>query len=218
MQEREKYKLGSPETFHYLNQSKCYKLDGVNDSEEYLATRRAMDIVGIGEAEQVPFPEMPLLSWVMEYPFIRVFLNNIMVFRNRYLKWLLQFFILVILNLLRGKRLILPLSRMISQSFISIQLLNCSSRITILIYLFFFFFAFSWMYKELWQVEFNRCDAKSLEDALIKRVMVTPEEVITRTLDPEAALGSRDALAKTIYSRLFDWWEYMNLFFRYIFM
>ncbi|RWW09079.1 hypothetical protein GW17_00027448, partial [Ensete ventricosum] len=51
----------------------------------------------------------------------------------------------------------------------------------------------------------SRCDAQSLENALIKRVMVTPEEVITRTLDPASAVVSRDGLAKTIYSRLFDW-------------
>lgn len=52
-QERDKYKLGSPRSFHYLNQSNCYELDGVNDAHEYLATRRAMDIVGISEEEQV---------------------------------------------------------------------------------------------------------------------------------------------------------------------
>ncbi|KAJ6912075.1 myosin-6-like isoform X2 [Populus alba x Populus x berolinensis] len=48
----EKYKLGNPRTFHYLNQSNFYDLDGVNESEEYLATRRAMDIVGINANEQ----------------------------------------------------------------------------------------------------------------------------------------------------------------------
>ena len=52
-QEVEKYKLGSPKSFHYLNQSKCYELVGVNDGLEYLATRRAMDIVGISKKEQV---------------------------------------------------------------------------------------------------------------------------------------------------------------------
>lgn len=52
-----------------------------------------------------------------------------------------------------------------------------------------------------------RCDAQALEDALCKRVMITPEEKITRTLDPLGATVSRDGLAKTIYSRLFDWWS-----------
>lgn len=50
-----------------------------------------------------------------------------------------------------------------------------------------------------------RCDPHSLEDALCKRMMVTPEEVIKRSLDPLGAAVSRDGLAKTIYSRLFDW-------------
>ncbi|MBA0835722.1 hypothetical protein Goarm_007987, partial [Gossypium armourianum] len=50
---REKFKLGDPKSFHYLNQSSCYALDGVDDAQEYLATIRAMDIVGISEEEQV---------------------------------------------------------------------------------------------------------------------------------------------------------------------
>lgn len=52
-QEVERYKLGNPKSFHFLNQSDCYELDGVNDGHEYLATRRAMDVVGISEQEQV---------------------------------------------------------------------------------------------------------------------------------------------------------------------
>ncbi|RYR03952.1 hypothetical protein Ahy_B06g083408 [Arachis hypogaea] len=45
----------------------------------------------------------------------------------------------------------------------------------------------------------------ALEDALCKRVMITPEEVIKRSLDPLGATVSRDGLAKTLYSCLFDW-------------
>ncbi|XP_066312429.1 myosin-17-like isoform X3 [Miscanthus floridulus] len=47
-----KYKLGDPSSFHYLNQSACIKVDGINDAEEYLATRKAMDTVGITDQEQ----------------------------------------------------------------------------------------------------------------------------------------------------------------------
>lgn len=36
-------------------------LDGVDDAEEYLATRRAMDVVGISEEEQVSHPEFFLI-------------------------------------------------------------------------------------------------------------------------------------------------------------
>ncbi|CAN7055585.1 unnamed protein product [Brassica oleracea var. botrytis] len=51
-QETERYKLGKPSTFRYLNQSNCYALDGLDDSKEYLATRKAMDVVGIGSEDQ----------------------------------------------------------------------------------------------------------------------------------------------------------------------
>lgn len=52
-QDREKFKLGNLKEYHYLNQSSCYALDGIDDSEEYAATRRAMDVVGISDEEQV---------------------------------------------------------------------------------------------------------------------------------------------------------------------
>ncbi|XP_031116312.1 myosin-17-like [Ipomoea triloba] len=146
-EEREKYKLGNPKSFHYLNQSNCYELDGVNDGEEYLATRRAMDIVGISEEEQ---------EGIFRVVAAILHLGNI--------------------EFAKGQE--------IDSSVIKDEKSRFHLNTT---------------------ADLLKCDAKSLEDALIKRVMVTPEEVITRTLDPEAALGSRDALAKTIYSRLFDW-------------
>ncbi|KAE8685053.1 Myosin-14 [Hibiscus syriacus] len=51
-EDTKRYKLGNPRAFHYLNQSNCYELDGIDDSKEYAATRRAMDVVGISSEEQ----------------------------------------------------------------------------------------------------------------------------------------------------------------------
>lgn len=53
LQDAEKYKLGHPSDFHYLNQSKTYELEGVSNAGEYTKTRRAMEIVGISQEEQV---------------------------------------------------------------------------------------------------------------------------------------------------------------------
>ncbi|XP_042392478.1 myosin-17-like isoform X2 [Zingiber officinale] len=142
-----KYKLGSPSSFHYLNQSKCVKLDGVDDAEEYIAIRRAMDIVGISEQEQEAI--FRVVAAILH-------LGNV--------------------DFAKGPE--------IDSSVIKDEKSRFHLNMT---------------------AQLLMCDARSLENALIKRVMVTPEEIITRTLDPASAIVSRDGLAKTIYSRLFDW-------------
>ncbi|XP_027934227.1 myosin-11-like isoform X1 [Vigna unguiculata] len=146
-EEIEKYKLGNPKSFHYLNQSKCYELADVSDAREYLATRRAMDIVGISQKDQEA------------------------IFR-------------VVAAILHIGNIEFTKGKDVDSSVPKDDKAKFHLKTT---------------------AELLMCDADALEDALCKRVMITPEEVIKRSLDPQSAAVSRDGLAKTIYSRLFDW-------------
>ncbi|CAL5052037.1 unnamed protein product [Urochloa decumbens] len=146
-EEVEKYKLGNPKSFHYLNQSNCYELVGVSDAHEYLATRRAMDIVGISTQEQDA------------------------IFR-------------VVAAILHIGNIEFSKGKEVDSSVLKDEKSKFHLETT---------------------AELLMCNPGALEDALCKRVMVTPEEVIKRSLDPYNATISRDGLAKTIYSRLFDW-------------
>ncbi|KAF9661040.1 hypothetical protein SADUNF_Sadunf19G0026600 [Salix dunnii] len=146
-EEVERYKLGNPKSFHYLNQSNCFELAGVSDAHDYLATRRAMDIVGISAKEQEAI--FRVVAAVLH-------IGNI--------------------DFAKGKE--------VDSSVPKDDQAKFHLKTT---------------------AELLMCDPAGLEDALCKRVMITPEEVIKRSLDPQSAVISRDGLAKTIYSRLFDW-------------
>ncbi|GMI96152.1 myosin XI B, ARABIDOPSIS THALIANA MYOSIN XI B, MYOSIN XI-8, MYOSIN XI B [Hibiscus trionum] len=143
----EKYKLGNPRTFHYLNQSNCYELDGVDELKEYLATKSAMDVVGINQTEQ---------DAIFRVVAAILHLGNI--------------------EFVKGKEID------------SSEPKDDKSRSHLKT-----------------AAELFKCNAKALEDSLVKRVMVTRDESITKSLDPVAAALSRDALAKIVYSNLFDW-------------
>ncbi|KDP26440.1 hypothetical protein JCGZ_17598 [Jatropha curcas] len=143
----QKYKLGNPRTFHYLNQSNCFELDGVDDSKEYIATRRAMEIVGISSDEQ---------DAIFRVVAAILHLGNV--------------------EFAKGKEIDSSMPK--------------DEK--------------SWFHLRT-AAELLMCDLKALEDSLCKRVIVTRDETITKWLDPESAALSRDALAKIVYSRLFDW-------------
>ncbi|KAK6785921.1 hypothetical protein RDI58_014446 [Solanum bulbocastanum] len=143
----QRYKLDNPQSFHYLNQSNCYQLDGVDDSKEYLATRRAMDVVGISSEEQ---------DAIFQVVAAILHLGNI--------------------EFTKGKEMDSSAPK--------------DEK--------------SWFHLRT-AADLFMCDMKALEDSLCKRVIVTRGETITKWLDPESAAISRDALAKIVYSRLFDW-------------
>nr|BAD16376.1 putative myosin XI [Oryza sativa Japonica Group] len=146
-EERERYKLGDPASFHYLNQSNCIKLDGMDDSSEYIATRRAMDIVGISSDEQdAIFRVVAAILHLGNVEFVEGSEADSSVPKDDKSKFHL---------------------RTASELFM--------------------------------------CDEEALEESLCKRVIATRGESIVKNLDARAAALSRDALARIVYSRLFDW-------------
>ncbi|KAB1219847.1 Myosin-15 [Morella rubra] len=143
----ELYKLDHPSHFHYLNQSKTYELDGVSSLEEYMKTRRAMDIVGISHEEQEA------------------------IFRT----------LAAILHL--GNIEFSP-GKEHDSSVIKDQKSGFHMQMAASLF---------------------RCDANLLLATLCTRSIQTREGSIVKALDCNAAVASRDALAKTVYARLFDW-------------
>ncbi|KAH7306277.1 hypothetical protein KP509_22G004800 [Ceratopteris richardii] len=146
-EDAEKYKLGDPRSFHYLNQSNCYELNHTNSSREYAKTRRAMDIVGISLEEQEAI--FRVVASILH-------LGNI--------------------EFAQGKE---ADSSVLKDEKSKFHLQTTS--------------------------ELLMCDKQSLFEALTTRIIVTRDENITKMLDPVASTTNRDTLAKTIYSRLFDW-------------
>ncbi|KAH0932602.1 hypothetical protein HID58_009719 [Brassica napus] len=147
LEEIERYKLGEPSTFHYLNQSNCYSLSALDDAKEYLATRKAMEVVGISSEEQ---------DAIFRTVAAILHLGNIEFEKG--------------------------------EEADAAEPKDDKSRFHLKV-----------------AAELFMCDEKALEDSLCKRVMVTRGESITKSLDPGSAALSRDALAKIVYSKLFDW-------------
>uniref|UniRef100_A0A2N9EFJ8 Myosin motor domain-containing protein n=1 Tax=Fagus sylvatica TaxID=28930 RepID=A0A2N9EFJ8_FAGSY len=143
----EKYKLDHPSHFHYLNQSRTYELDGVSSVEEYMKTRRAMDIVGISEEDQEAiFRTLAAILHLGNIEFSPGKEHDSSVIKDQKSSFHMQ----MAANLLR-------------------------------------------------------CDEKLLLATICTRSIQTREGIIVKALDCNAAVASRDALAKTVYARLFDW-------------
>nr|XP_043620465.1 myosin-15 [Erigeron canadensis] len=143
----ESYDLGHPSNFHYLNQSKVYELEGVSSAEEYVKTRRAMDIVGINNDEQEAI--FRTLAAILH-------LGNI--------------------EFSPGKE---HDSSGVKDEKSKFHL-HTAARLFM-------------------------CDVKHLLATLCTRSIQTREGIIIKALECDAAVASRDALAKTVYARLFDW-------------
>uniref|UniRef100_M4EPL9 Myosin motor domain-containing protein n=1 Tax=Brassica campestris TaxID=3711 RepID=M4EPL9_BRACM len=194
-------------------ESKCYELVGISDAHDYLATRRAMDIVGISEKEQEAiFRVVAAILHIGNVEFTKGKEVDSSVPKDDKAKF----------HLKTAAELLMCDLKALEDALCKLVMVRPEEEAI---------FRVVAAILHIGNIEFTKgkevdssvpkddkakfhlktaaellmCDLKALEDALCKRVMVTPEEVIKRSLDPESAVTSRDGLAKTVYSRLFDW-------------
>ncbi|XP_042384069.1 protein OPAQUE1-like [Zingiber officinale] len=143
----EKYKLGHPSCFHYLNQSKLYELEGVTNSEEYLKTRKAMDIVGISlGCQEAIFRTLAAILHLGNIEFSPGKEHDSSTYKD-------------------------------SKSYFHLQT----------------------------AADLFMCNPDLLLSTLCTRGIQTHEGNIVKALDCAAAVANRDALAKAVYARIFDW-------------
>eukprot|EP00241_Pyramimonas_parkeae_P001122 CAMPEP_0114267720 /NCGR_PEP_ID=MMETSP0058-20121206/25492_1 /TAXON_ID=36894 /ORGANISM="Pyramimonas parkeae, CCMP726" /LENGTH=536 /DNA_ID=CAMNT_0001385683 /DNA_START=70 /DNA_END=1678 /DNA_ORIENTATION=- len=143
-EEVESLKLKPASEFHYLNQSKCYELSGVDNAEEFARTRRAMSIVGITEAQQ---------DSVWRIVAAVLHLGNVKFAGEEEAKFADE---------------------------ASEEAVGCVAALL-------------------------HADRALLDKALLIRTIITKEQTFERPMSELDAVASRDSLAKTLYSRLFDW-------------
>ncbi|ELR11773.1 myosin IF, putative [Acanthamoeba castellanii str. Neff] len=144
--EKQEFFLSKPQDYHYLNQSGCFTVSGVDDSSEFRATRTAMNVIGLGAEEQKSV--FRLVSAVLHLGNIR--------FADQGGKAKVE-----------NREELDVVAKLLQQ------------------------------------------DAGVIEHALISRTVTAGVggrgSVHSVPLDVEKALYTRDALAKHLYSRVFDW-------------
>ncbi|WVZ94114.1 hypothetical protein U9M48_040050 [Paspalum notatum var. saurae] len=145
---REKYKVeDGPRKFHYLNQSTCVKIECRNEAEEYIRTRKALDIIGISYKEKEAI--FRVVAAILH-------LGNV--------------------EFAEGD----------AEGSSKLKDKNSEFHLST-------------------AAELFECDEKILNDLLCQHIMVVRDENIVTCCNPEVAKRKKDTLAKTVYSRLFDW-------------